>query len=132
MQLGLARALKRLPITLQKKIIRPALRKGFKPVFAATKAAVPVDEGKLKRGLKLRALKRSRGAVGVRIITPPREALDIPANAPGYYPAHIELGTATQAARPFMRASFDAHKERTIAIIAREIAKGLAKDWTKK
>jgi HK97 gp10 family phage protein len=129
---GLARALKRLPITLQKKIVRPALRKGFKVVFDASKAAAPVGEGRLKRKLKLRATKRSRGGFGVRIVTPPREQLDIPPGAKGYYPAHIELGTQTVAARPFLRSSFDAHKDRAVKIIAREIAAGLKKDWTKK
>lgn len=91
----------------RRRFLRKALREAFKPVLREIRAAAPRDRGILARKIKLRATKRSRSAIGVKIETGTREQLGIPKSEgtklPGYYPAHVELGTKTRAARPFMR-----------------------------
>ena len=56
----LDRALKAMGPKLTKKILRKAVRRAAKPVLTTARARVPIDEGDLKRSLKIRAMKRSR------------------------------------------------------------------------
>ena len=95
----------------QRKIARPALRKAARPVFEAAKAAAPVDQGFLRRGLHLRALTyRDRSKFGVSVFTPKASQL-----APGkqgskwYYPAHVEIGHAKRGFGRTTKARQEAH-----------------------
>ena len=66
----LARKLDNLPKRVEKKVLRQALRSGMRPIHMAAQAYAPIDTGKLKRSIKLRAIKRNRkGFVGVKITT---------------------------------------------------------------
>ena len=123
---ALQRKLKALPIALERKIVRKALRAAAKPVLATAKAMVPVESGKLQKGLKLRALtKQKRGQFGVQVRTPTRDELGLPYAERYYYPAHLELGHGNVAGRPFLRNALDSNRTTSTAIAAREIRAGI-------
>ena len=65
----LDRKLRMLPTRLAKKGIRQGLRAGAKIVHAQAVANAPVDTELLKKSLKVRAIKRRRGSIGVAVQT---------------------------------------------------------------
>lgn len=117
--------LRKLDLALQKKIVRKALRKAWRPVLAATIAKVPVDTGALRAGIKLRALKARKGNFGVQVMLPRRDELDIDNSSPWYYPAILEYGHENAAPRPFLRPAFDENRDRALNIFADEVSKGI-------
>jgi len=121
----LQRKLRELPIAMERKIVRKALREAARPVLAAAKALAPVLTGRMKAGMKLRAEKAKRGHFGVQVVTPTRKELGIAGDDPYYYPMAVEVGTAKMPAHPFMRPALDANREKGIAIAAREIRAGI-------
>lgn len=110
---------------LQKKVLRPAMRKGARPILQDAKVGAPVRLGRMKKTLKIRAMKRSRNRIGVMIQTGTRAQLGIDANDPYYYPMAVETGTRRMAARPFMRPALKKNKAKTMGILSREIRRGL-------
>lgn len=63
-------ALEQLPGSLQRKVLKKALRAAAKPIVQETKATAPVHTGLLKRSFTVRSLKsRKRGSVGIKITT---------------------------------------------------------------
>lgn len=109
----LDRAMRDLPLKVQRKYARKAAREAMRPVLQAAKAKAPVRTGRLRKGIRLRALKaRRRGAViGAVVITDTRQKMGIPPEDKGYYPAHVELGTSKMAAHPYLRPAL--HENRT-------------------
>ena len=64
----LQKQLKLLEGNMQKKIVRQALRAAAKPVLASAKAKCPVGKtGRLKKSLKLRAMKQRGCLGGIRV-----------------------------------------------------------------
>ena len=106
-----------------KKVLRRALREAGRPVLASAKQNAPVDTGKLKDTLKLRAKKSRRNTYGVEIRTGTRSELGIDSTAGGFYPASQEFGWgegsaaavgralggggSTGNAQPYMRPALD-------------------------
>ena len=87
--------------------LRTALRNGAKPVRDKAKASVPVDEGKLKRSIGIRA-KVSRGGDGYADV-----------GFSEFYGGFIELGTSRQQAQPFLRPALEGSEgEITAAFVA--------------
>ena len=124
----LQRALKALPINVEKKVVRQALRKAAKPVLDTAKSLVPVKTGALKKSLKLRALrKQKRGQFGVQVMTGTREQLGIAADDPYYYPMAVEVGTAKAPAHPFMRPALDQNREATYRLVAELVRTGITR-----
>ena len=75
------------------KVLRRALREGGRPILADAKSRAPVDSGKLRDSIKLRAMRiRKRNRYGVQIRTGTRSELGIPSDARGFYPASQEYG----------------------------------------
>lgn len=65
-----------LPAKIQSKVLRPALRAAAKPIAAEAKSNIDKDNspnwpdtGRLKRSIRVRAAKRRKGVVGVRVVT---------------------------------------------------------------
>ena len=54
-----------------------------------------------------------------------RSELGIPPGAPGYYPAHIELGTEDLDEDPYLRDAMDENRESSIDILERRIGDGI-------
>ena len=117
----LIRKFKTLEAKTQKKFVRKALRAAGKPVLAAAKQKVPVREGKLKKSLKLRAIKRSRTGVGVLIKTGNREELGIKPGEKGFYPFSVEYGTANTPEQSYLRAGMDENRDKALKILGDEL-----------
>ena len=121
----LQRRLNALPAKVGKKIARKALRAGAKLVQARAKALVPVDEGDLRKSLKVRTRKRRKrqpDVFGIEVQTGTREQLGIKADAPGYYPLAVEYGYHRVdgtwiAPRSYLRAAIDATRARVIFMV---------------
>jgi HK97 gp10 family phage protein len=132
----LARKFRRLEDKMQKKIARKAMRAGAKPLLKDMKTAAAAITNprnstetmkEVGKRLKLRAIKRSRVRMGVQIVTPTREELDV-VKGNHYPPAHIELGTSDTAPQPFMRGPLKAGRERSLGIIRRELWNGIRQE----
>jgi HK97 gp10 family phage protein len=135
----LARVFNRITATVQKKIMRKALRAGFRPVLAsAREKAAAVDDPstpsdvmlRVSRLLKLRALKRSRRRIGVAIRTPSRDELGS-FDYDHYPPAHIEMGTSRTPPHPFMRDALHQNEPKTLGILKRELWRGIKAEANK-
>tara|TARA_R110002012_G_scaffold120651_1_gene270055 strand:+ start:12238 stop:12759 length:522 start_codon:yes stop_codon:yes gene_type:complete len=81
--------------------------------------------GTLRKTLKVKALKRSRKRVGRLVATPTREALGIPDDYPGYYPAFLEYGSSKLGTkpRPYLRGTFEAERGNITRFFAKEARK---------
>ncbi len=63
----LIKALNDLPAKIEGKIVRTALRNGAKITLRRFKDTAHEVSGRMKRGAKIRAMKRKRGRIGVKI-----------------------------------------------------------------
>jgi len=80
-----------LPGRVRKKHLRPAMRAGAKIIKNAAVSLVSVDEGKLRKSLKVKSPKRSRVRFGVMIQTGTAKELGIKETKNrGYYPMSLE------------------------------------------
>ena len=122
------RKLGNLAVKVQRKVMRKAMRKAAKPILETAKSLVPVDEGKLRRSLKIRALKRRRGSFGVQVKTGTRDELGIAPDDPYYYPMAVETGTNKVAARPYLRPALKLNRTESLNILARELKAGIARE----
>lgn len=121
----LNRQFKALPLVVQRKLLRQSFREALRPVLTAARANAPRLTGLLARTLRLRALKRRRGQLGMMVISGTRASLKIPATHPWYYPAHVELGTSKMPARPYLRPAFDTQRESMVRTLARGIEEAM-------
>lgn len=94
----LARTLATMEPRVAKKLTRKAMREASKLVKDDAKRRVPVDSGKLKRAIVVRALKRSRSRFGTQVQTK-----DGFFKGDSFYGGFIELGTKKMPARPYLR-----------------------------
>ena len=129
----LSKALAALPDKLERKILTKALRQAGKFYLTLAKAKAPRDEGRLSSTMKLRALKRRKGRVGVMIQTGTRAQLGIDPKYKGYYPAHTEFGHRDRAgvhhaANPYMRTSLKTGESAIFAILRQEIDNGIERE----
>ena len=117
-------AFDKLPLKVQKKVVRPVLRETIKRAQALVVAAVPVGAGNLKREMgrvKVTTDKAKRGAVRFVVPMPDRASLGIPHDAKGYYPAAIEY----RPGGSYIRATIDHHSDALNKMMAIGIAKGI-------
>ena len=116
----------------QRKVLRKPLREGAKIVLKAAKSRVPSKfskERKLKRSLKVKALKRSRIKFGSLVITGSREKLDISPSDLNYYPQAVEFGYSTAKrtvpAQSFLRSAAYDNKSKVLNSIRIGIKKNM-------
>lgn len=93
--------LQRFPDVMRGRIVGPALRAGAAIVADRARALAPRDSGRLAGGSwKLRAFTNRRTKErGIRVASPTRAELGIPADATGFYPTSLEFGWRTGAPR---------------------------------
>jgi len=123
-------ALADFPKSVERKLLRAALRKGGNVILAEARARAPVDKGVLRRSIKLRSA-RSRDGVALRIDVriPPNGK---PGNTGGpYYGAFVELGTSKMAAHPYLRPAFDATAETALREISEYLSNGIEAEANK-
>lgn len=128
------RKLKILEPSIQKKVLRQAMRSGMKIVLQEALLRVPVLTGLLKRNIKLRAMKRKRNRIGllVQVKSDPGFVKPSKAGVKYWYPASVEFGHGTVPPHPFMRPAYDtqgpAARDKTLHELLdgtmREAAKG--------
>lgn len=101
-----------------KKVLRRALRRAVKPLQAAAKADAPVDTGRLQAKIKVRAMKRKKGRLGV-VVQVDQTDLEKP------YAAVEEFGDRERSGDHFFEDAFEDRAEsvRSEAIV--EIARGV-------
>lgn len=132
----LTKALAALPANLERKVLTKALRQAGKFYQTLAQARAPRDRGKLATTMRVRALKRRKGRVGVMIQTGTRAQLGIDPKQRGYYPAHTEFGHRDRAgvhhaANPFMRSALRTGQNAIFAILRTEIDNGIEAEMRK-
>ncbi len=128
------RALKNISTGGYRKVMRKALRDVGKVVAATARANAPRDTGRMADSIRVRAIRRSRRRIGVKVEVGTRQELGLASYDPdgGYYPFAVEYGATIRRgtsggvfgkkgaimaadrvipARPFLRPAFDAHLE---------------------
>lgn len=113
-----------------RRAVRAALREAGEPMMELARSLVPIDQGDLKRSIKMATAKRARGQDPDRFgIVIGIDSNELPAREvarkegkggtyrdPGVAGAGpiIEFGRPGVAAKPFMRPAYDAEGEKTI------------------
>ncbi len=137
--LELLRKLEQFPRTVQRKLLRQAIRDGARPILAAAKANAPVLTGALKASLRLRVRKNVKPGV---------YAVQIQAGKYGefrgdqFYAAFLELGhrlghrrlgnsRAIVPANPFMRRAADMNKDRAARIVGESLGRRIEAEASK-
>lgn len=112
----LEKSFKKIELKLQKKIFKAAVKDAAKPILALAKSYVPVDTGKLKDSIKLKAGTGKRGTIGVRIETGTRAQLGISADDKFFYPTVVEYKH-----KSYLRRAIDSDPDGVRRAIARNI-----------
>lgn len=115
------RRLKTLSNRVRNKIVRAAMRKGMKLVQGRVQAKAPVDTGKLKRAVKVRALDakyRRRGDLGIEVRIGEGDF-----KGDTFYAAFQEYGTRKMSGRHFMEAAYAEEGESARRITVNELLK---------
>jgi HK97 gp10 family phage protein len=126
------KALKQLEPKFAKKAVRKAMRVGLKPILTTARANAPVKSGKIKKAIKIRAAKRKRNRVGVRIKIGEENFV-----GKGFYGAFQEFGwkTGSRKSPPdqrtqiegkhFMENAFDSRGHEAMNLTRDELKKNL-------
>jgi HK97 gp10 family phage protein len=107
----LDKQLKKLDVAIGKKVLRQASRASFKPALEAARANAPNQTGRLKKAIKLVAVKRSRrGRVGMKV----QVGADMRAEIGKYYASMHEHGAGplTEPTPPTKKRTVKAHTRR--------------------
>jgi HK97 gp10 family phage protein len=123
-----AARLQALPDAVERRLLSRALREGGKVVLPVARSLTPVRSGRLRRSLKLRAMRRKKGRVGVLIFTGTREELQISGKDPYYYPTAVELGTSKRRARPYLRPALFRTREQATEVIGQVLWAGIVRE----
>lgn len=116
-------AFKALPAKIQRQLMRKGLRDGGRIVRARARELVPVDQGDLKKSIKVRGSKAGKQAAflnkklgGNRNI---QVGVQVVAEAPH---AHlVEKGTKRMAAQPFLKPALDEKQEAIFDAVAASV-----------
>ena len=103
------RVLKQLPLRIQKKVARQAMRAGMKLVAAEVKAEAPVDQGTLRRAVIVRVLKKQkRGSIAMEVRINPAKTKKTTKSGKTYFiPALIQFGRSGVAPNAFGTRAFN-------------------------
>lgn len=126
------RALKEVEPKFAKKAVRKAMRVGLKPMLTAARSNAPVKTGRIKKAIRIKAAKRKRNRVGVRIAIGDQNFV-----GKGFYGAFQEFGWKTGRrdsdpssrneipGKHFMENAFDSKGSEAMAITRDELKKNL-------
>jgi HK97 gp10 family phage protein len=128
------KAFKRLEKNVARKVIRKALREAAKPVQADAKRRAPFDTGLLRKAIKVRAMRKKRGRIGIITITGQGDY-----KGDTFYGAFQEYGaqntgrsrTANIPAKHYMKGAYDSKKDTARAIATSEILAGINRELSK-
>jgi hypothetical protein len=136
---ALERDLASFPPGVQKKVVRPVLRRSLKRLKAhvvrnLSGHPVSPDSGRYLAAMiaaKPHALKRSRTRIGVAFDMPPRTELGIPPGYKWYYPAAVEYGHPRASAKAPIRRAVNAHTNEELGAMGRDIGRGIEREAKK-
>jgi len=117
----LHQVLQGLPAKIERNIMRGALRAGTKIIKDQAVLGVPVDEGNLKKSIRIKTSSK-RGVVRATVAAGKDEVV---------YASYVEFGTSKMTPRPFMRPALDSTKEAAIAAAVDYIKQRLDKELSK-
>lgn len=120
------RAFLELEPKVARKVVRQALRKAVKPIQAAAKADAPVKSGKLKKAIKVRAMRRKKGRIGVLAIIGKGDF-----QGETWYGSVQEFGARKRRrirAKHFMKKAYESKKAQAAAIAEAEIGPGIERE----
>jgi HK97 gp10 family phage protein len=129
----------RLDMRVRKLAVRRASRAAAYIFVEEMQRRAPVDTGRMRNAIKVRAVKRSRRIFGTNATISSRDLhaeqydkktktwANKTGKPPFFYPASVEYGTRYRAATPFMRPAFEAVKDQAEnvarAVLLQEIEK---------
>ncbi len=125
------RRLKLLPLKVQKKVMRPAMRDGLKMVAAEVRMQAPVDTGLTESAVQVRALKQKRRdavALEVRISGKVPGLIKHGTQQAVFYPAVVEYGREGVPPNPFMRRAYEAKGEPARQLTIQRIREGVERE----
>jgi len=121
----LLKALKTLPLNIQRNVMVGSTRAGAKVVSDEAKRLVPVKQGRLKKTIGIIKRKSKKGEV-IFSISPRKGGKNN-----GFYGRFIELGTSKMIARPFLRPALEKSVDEVLVASKEYIAKRLPKEVAK-
>jgi HK97 gp10 family phage protein len=126
-QKELTKALRGLPVKVQKNVIRQAMRAGMKLVQEEAKRVAPVGEtGDLKSAIKIRAGKTRRGSIAIEVRVGEGDF-----KGDQYYAAFLEYGTSRMPAKPFLRPALDQAGPKARAVAMEKLLSGVEREASK-
>lgn len=121
----LLKALKKLPLNIERNVMVGSTRAGAKVVSDEAKRLVPVKYGRLKKSIGIIKRKTKRGITSFSI-SPRRGGKN-----DGFYGRFIELGTSKMIARPFLRPALEKSVDQVLIASKQYIAERLPKEVAK-
>lgn len=128
---ALERKLSRLAATVQKKVVRKAMRDSLKRLKTKIVARAPVRTGALKAALAATKIKpgaRSRSRITMTFPLPERALLGIPADAEFYYPAIVEYGRKGVPPKSYIRSTVNENEAAELQTMGTDIGKGIERE----
>lgn len=124
---------------VRNRVLRPAIRKAYRPVVQAAKALVPTDTGWLKKSLTAKVTTSRRAGVVTGIVGPRTKFVKVFTTATGRqvkrwatkYAHLVEFGTTHSRAKSFLMAGFRTAKTQVESILRREIEEGIEREARK-
>lgn len=122
--------LNKLPNAVQKRVLRPALRKGARLIQKAAQGGAPVDTGLMRRSLTVKAMKTKKNRIGSMVMYRNVDLLlrFSKAGKRYFYPAAVEYGHSGHDGTHFIREAFDSKQASAESMILREIATGIERE----
>jgi HK97 gp10 family phage protein len=120
--------LREFPQKVERRALSKAGRAATKLIAARAKELAPMQDkpkrgqklrsprGRLKKSIKVRAMKRKKGRVGFRVTTGQGDF-----KGDTFYGGMVEYGTTRQPAQPFMRPAWDEKKQEALATYTSEV-----------
>ncbi|MHB8100371.1 MAG: HK97-gp10 family putative phage morphogenesis protein [Sulfuricurvum sp.] len=99
----LIKQLQDLPEKIEKRVVRAAVRQGANIIKDKAKDNVPVNEGDLKKSIKVKGVRGKPGTIAfvIRPTSSKKKGKSV------FYGRFQEFGTSKMAAKPFMRPAYD-------------------------
>ena len=121
----LLKALKKLPINIQKNVMVGSTRAGAKVVSDEAKRLVPVKYGRLRKSIGIIKRKTKKG-INTFSISPRKGGKNS-----AFYGRFIELGTSKMTAKPFLRPALDNSVDEVLLASKQYIEQRLPKEVAK-
>lgn len=121
----LLKALKTLPINIQKNVMVGAIRAGSNIVRDEARRLAPIDTGNLKKSIATIRRKGDKNTVQFSV-TPSRGG-----KHDGWYAHFLEFGTSKMSAKPFLRPAFESKQDEVLQATKEYIANRLPQEVEK-